>query len=300
MRDNNLEILEKSNFIKDFNRYFKILPPNGGIFHYTDFNAFINIIQNKKFWASHLNFMNDMSEGLVGVKIIERIIKYSDIYKDYESPADLLNEVKKQLKEMNIFVVSFTNKKDDLNQWRGYANTPNGLNICFSPTKLSEKIITARKIERISEIIQKESLQSKMKSTHCILLKCLYDELLQSYLIRDILELFSSYPDKTTMARMLCFCSPFLKDKGFVDEEEWRLVIFSPTSINTVKYRTGKSSIIPYLEFPFNIDAIKSITLAPTSPDKRIQKESVEYFIKSTLKDRVIPIEESQVPYRNW
>lgn len=36
------------------------------VYHYTDINGFISIMQNQELWASHIAFMNDKSEYLHG------------------------------------------------------------------------------------------------------------------------------------------------------------------------------------------------------------------------------------------
>jgi len=44
------------------------------IYHYTDINGFISIIQNREFWLSHMRFMNDRKEYLEGKELLKKII----------------------------------------------------------------------------------------------------------------------------------------------------------------------------------------------------------------------------------
>lgn len=45
------------------------------IYHYTDVNGFISIIQNRELWLSHIRFLNDRKEYLEGIEICKKIIE---------------------------------------------------------------------------------------------------------------------------------------------------------------------------------------------------------------------------------
>lgn len=300
-----------SKFFDDIKNWFGKNPPTRGIYHYTDANAFLNIMQKKELWATHINFMNDSFEGLIGYNILDKILKYKKEFKKNDEKEikqlnHLLNDLKQNLDTINIFIVSFTSSQDDLNQWRGYAETPNGLNIKFNSSLLSENIISSKNIDSIISAIQKIVFEKKPLEEIFLLMPCLYKEDMQSSLLYDLknqilnnnTDFFDS--DAYNAAKLLIFFTPFLKEKSFKDEKEWRLAIFLPKSSNKICYRIGKSSIIPFYKFSFNPDSVTGVKLGPARPDKKLIKTSVEFFVNKGLQQKNIEITESKIPYRNW
>jgi hypothetical protein len=100
--------------------------------------------------------------------------------------------------------------------------------------------------------------------------------------------------------------SPFIKDNGFREEKEWRLVVHLNKNVAYMseKVRQGKSMMIPYIERPLKTEddeknfGLKSIIVGPC-PHPELSVESV----KSALRQNDIPVcevEKSSIPYRNW
>ncbi len=302
-----------ASFFNNIKNWFGKNPPTKGIFHYTDANAFLSIMQKKELWATHINFMNDSLEGLIGYNILEKILNYKK-EKSNSKKSDgtekldyLLKNLKKNLEKTNIFIVSFTSSSDDLNQWRGYADTPNGLNIKFNPVRLSASIISSKNIDCIIDKIQKAVFEKQQLEEFCLLMPCLYSEELQKFLLYDLenqipngKDFFDSYSNACDAAELLTFFAPFLKEKSFKGEKEWRLAIFLPKTSNKISYRAGKSSIIPFYKFGFNLDAVTGVKLGPARPDKKFIKSSIEFYIDKELHQKNIKITESKIPYRNW
>lgn len=44
------------------------------VYHYTNANAFLGIIQNKELWASHIRFQNDKEEAIYSLDILEEVL----------------------------------------------------------------------------------------------------------------------------------------------------------------------------------------------------------------------------------
>jgi hypothetical protein len=51
--------------------------------------------------------------------------------------------------------------------------------------------------------------------------------------------------------------SPFIKDPAFADEKEWRLCFRRHAIDEPVRFRAGPSRIIPYIEVPINLNAVR-------------------------------------------
>ena len=95
------------------------------LYHYTNANSFLGIIQKTEMWASHIRFMNDLKEEVYALELLER--RLPDLLKTtLLNPNKMIKLIQKYFDEENsklgIFVLSFSENSDDLNQWRGYAN----------------------------------------------------------------------------------------------------------------------------------------------------------------------------------
>ena len=45
------------------------------VYHYTDISGFISILQKQELWASHISFLNDISEYVHGKEMFRKCIK---------------------------------------------------------------------------------------------------------------------------------------------------------------------------------------------------------------------------------
>lgn len=165
---------------------------------------------------------------------------------------------------MKTFCVCFSESKDKLSQWRGYAQDGKGIAIGFDKKVLEE-------LNQISEF-------------HIAFGKVIYDspqEYVQGIIADNIKKL--KYKSVEHVALELSgnyrMQFPFVKNPGFEEEKEWRAVVCStighyniPSSENIlfskVKYRTANNKLIPYIEMNFERikqRIIKEIFIGPKS-----------------------------------
>lgn len=97
------------------------------LYHYTSFEAFINIIEKEQLWASKIQYMSDSREFMHGLNLINKIYGKEESFFKYMKNAD-------------TFALSLSEKKDDLDQWRGYTANGHGLCIGFSEKILTEQL----------------------------------------------------------------------------------------------------------------------------------------------------------------
>src|SRR5271157_3885449 len=91
--------------------------------------------------------------------------------------------------------------------------------------------------------------------------------------------------------------SSYIKDKSFRCEKECRIIYHREPK--EVKYREGKSMIVPYIEFPFidgGLFPIGEIIVGPT-PHPELSKLSIEYIL-NTKKYEDVEVVISEIPYR--
>jgi hypothetical protein len=162
------------------------------------------------------------------------------------------------------FCVCFSESRDKLSQWRGYAQDGKGIAIGFDKEILKE-------LNQISEF-------------HIAFGKVIYDNP-QEYVQRIIADNIKKLEYKGTghvafeLSQNYRMQFPFVKNPGFKEENEWRAIVCSrigsyniPSSDNIlfskIKYRTANDKLIPYIEMNFEEvkqSIIKEIIIGPKS-----------------------------------
>jgi hypothetical protein len=181
----------------------------------------MGIFRGKEVWATNINHLNDASEirhamSLLLAEVESRLkeagtdLEYRRIWEAY------LEEWTGSQPKSDSGVVSFSTNGNQLSQWRAYCPRGNGYSIGFSPADLSY----AR------------------KAANAFLVKCIYDPAEQRELIcavADYMALsrrrserfdwvaqlgFLGSTSRKVLAAMLA-----IKNGGFEEEGEWRLVV---------------------------------------------------------------------------
>ena len=208
------------------------------LYHYTGGNAFLGIISKKEMWASHIRFMNDLKEEILALEILERRVKLSqnlqnlDVLKVFEETKKFFI---KETAEKGIFILSFSEKKDDLNQWRGYANEIPAYCIGIDIKKLIDSEEIQKDEDSIKQLIR-SSWNPNNRKKKVFIAPCIYDpskqEMLVDEVINDSFNHLSTISNTITevvlgkeIAKRLIFYSPLIKHKMSESEKEWRIII---------------------------------------------------------------------------
>ena len=205
---------------------------------------------------------------------------------------------------------SFSKKPDDLSQWRAYSNNGGGYCIEFDTNKITE-IANKHKWGKAICIYNEKRQQKKLKPI-------IEKAITACNNIRNV-ELFKKYNqaiqiDKLTPAedkelndiRMefnldLLKLAPKLKHETFREEAEVRMYVFLEKSKNMLlKFRPGKTMLIPYLNFPIAQKGeempIRSITIGPTNHPE-LSKKAVRDLLMANSMECEVTL--SEIPYRD-
>jgi|TARA_B110001469_G_scaffold57814_1_gene55585 hypothetical protein len=205
------------------------------IYHYTDINGLIGIIQHKYLWLSSTKILNDKEEGLTFLKecreYLNEIVSSEPI-----SPA-----VKEHLSfygnsgpnQKNAFIMSFVNNEvDTVKHWTRYGNNGKGYAIEFSPHHIHHFFRKRCKDKT------KSGLRLKI-----ILAPCIYNQLDLKTIINEITAEFLNDLKKNAPYDMITASALgeffgdlqlLCKSNQFIDENEYRLAI----TINDRQLRT--------------------------------------------------------------
>ena len=276
------------------------------LYHYCSVDTFFNIIKNYKLWLSDIEKSNDYQECIFCREIVnERIQNYlqNDNY-SLEAWKSWYSKGVETSYRNRYFGVCFSESRDQLSQWRGYAQNGKGLAIGFDKkifeelNLISDYYIAFGKVrynnveDYINEIVDDNIKKFEYKGVGHIAL-----EFSQNYRMKF----------------------PFVKNLGFEEEKEWRVVVCSPIgpynimgsdkiSFSKIKYRSSDNKLIPYIEMSFEKikqDIIKEIWIGPKSEveikDVINFLDYCGYYEKSEIgynSDIPINIKKSSTPYR--
>lgn len=304
----------------------KFLPSH--LYHYTSSNGLLGIITSKKLWATHYAFLNDYNEFEYAKKLIKKILlNHLNDSDEHEAIKNNWNLFEEQFPYYNIFLVSFSTEKDQLSQWKGYAEQGKGFSIGFK-----------------TEIIGL-STPPKHRTNSFTIRPVLYDLKSQEHIINEAIEQtfkdmtkdeesFRSpnhYPQRFFKIGIGEYKNPLhyarvfykilhwnclypivsFKSEHFKEEKEWRVVHVQtkfdsqfPTNLE-IKFRSSLGEIIPYIEISLNAEVgdprskfpLTEIVYGPTLNDLMTSK-SLELLCSKELRGSQVKITKSNLTLR--
>jgi hypothetical protein len=276
--------------------------PDRVLYHYTSISGMMAIVSSKVFWASEIRYLNDATELKHLQQLVVNAVQFA------EEQSDAISEISRQFgkwlteRVQNgplVFVVSLTERGNLLSQWRGYTPHGQGVSLGFQAQHLAK--VTA--------------------GAPFTLGKCIYDhkrhiEIVVTLLNAIVAEAQNRGPsDKKDPSQsyyayfeeveehVLRICA-LLKHPSFAEESEWRAVSQTHPNyvIPLIKYRPGKSFLIPYIEMPLSLLGeglvMPHVVVGPT-PTPDLSMASISMYLSKyapTTEPRMV--QNSMIPYR--
>jgi len=314
------------------------------LYHYTDIRGLLGILETNSIWATNIFYLNDAAEYEYPVELMNKEIEkrieecekclgdlpipdrgVMDITKEQTQKRKkekekkyfykVLKSIIKDIKHYHIYICSFSKNNDQLSQWRGYCPNGNGFSIGFKTL----------------------DLEKQMNKHGFKLVKCVYDKDDQKRILKDELDKWSfsriqsdikkykrsqklekleglgglNSNDRASLLAILDAAGsminniPKIKHPSFIEEIEWRFYYhFNVENINKIKFREGRSMIVPYYDIPLKDETaeikISDIKVGPT-PHPELSMRSVEELLKSKgYKRDGYKIDVSTVTYRTF
>lgn len=279
-------------------KYVNAYSKNREIYHYTNIEALIGIIQNRGFWLSNVKYLNDSEELINGIKLSIKIVDKLLTKKMYKPFYEVLVGVKEELNNLELikYIASFSLNGDSLEKWRAYANSKDGVSIGFDFNKKLSYPLFQSKAFRLSSVI--------------------YDDRIKSYiLLKQIANSFDLYiKDKNrdkeyyikTLTKNLGSHFVNFKNHHFLEEQEVRIETDNLAFFKQKQYRVKNSEIIiPYvctydtIIEPSKRDELLPITKVVVGPvsNQKITMESIKEFLQDYGYNPDIVVK-SDIPYR--
>lgn len=224
------------------------MPKN--VYHYCSLATFLNILNNKSIWLSDISKSNDKQE-LSWLKnryesfLHNQWINYAKAKKeindlqsvDFKS-FDRTHLSSKVLLKSNIkisYVFCMSECRDDLGQWRGYADDGKGIAIGFN-TKEFYKMLNIYRSEKDDFNFNFCKVDYGEKSA---------DNLFSRF--SNAIDLNTNKSSKEVLSQLETACiltmelAPSIKNNGFKQEKEWRLI----RNIDTRDILNGNPELLP-------------------------------------------------------
>lgn len=257
------------------------------LFHYTTLEAFIGILQSDYvcFWGSRYDSMNDPNDYVFAKNIVLPIAK------DWLEHNHGIEEYDEEEEDVEIYpyVVSFSERGDDLNLWRLYHGE-----ICIEVDK---------------NILERECGLNGRQFSKCCYSSDNYTEISDAInIVKNIVNIKDDRP-----LDFLREVSAFIKNKDFEIESEWRVIdcdfpclgVKKCSSTNEIIYYSEEEmpkdigikgikngDIILYKKFKFSKNIIKRIIIFEND-EKKFKR--LQHHLWLILKDRNYPLTKSSI-----
>lgn len=265
------------------------------LYHYTDLNAALAILENATLRFTDVKYCNDPQEIEDGLKIFNKIteqvfnhyhalsplfiylishirhtLNISTSFKAQES--ERLIQAKDQLgkfgidstkfsyKKSSVFVCCLSQRSDDLRQWLPYANNGQGIALGFQGLDNSHNITEGDTVWAIKVCYR--SQEEKENYVRDI--------------FKNIFEIFSNM-DKNLIPvfveavhQAIFFDIIACKSENYKDEEEWRLIYVADTEsiLEKINFRISDNIIRPYIDVSVVKNSVIEIKLGPKTEDR--------------------------------
>lgn len=243
------------------------------MYHYTDLNGFLSIIQNNSLWLTDARAMNDALEiswfGKLFAKGLERSIEGLHLSL---SQKEILDDFINSSLNSNLtpHICCFSKEGDLLSQWRAYADDGFGVSIFFdesafnkvSLSELPERLVDSTFYSDIIYCQEEQEVASKtlVDRTVNAINKISGNNRKDAYKTLPIREFW----DIKANIELQSF---FSKNPAFSEEKELRFIKL--VELDKLKYkenlrfRVTGGTIASYFELEFSKPSIKRVILGP-------------------------------------
>jgi len=257
------------------------------IYHYTNCEGVISIIQNNEFWLSNVEYVNDKLENDYSLQVVCNAINKSSLDNGFKKEFIKKFRLTKTKSANTIFILSLTHDHDSLNLWNNYSKNE-GYNIGINVEDFIYGLSNHKIGYRINDNLDKRYIPAVGS--------VLYDETKQLSFFQALYELFFTLSSikptsldeskkirekQTSIWKLLVMYSYMIKGKTHKIENEFRLVISIPDASKGINFRSRNGLVLPFIiissegnKLPFS-----EITIGPKIDDK-IAKNGITQLIK--------------------
>lgn len=285
---------------------------DAALYHYTDGRGLKGVIESGEFWFTDYRHLNDPSELIHGIDMAQAVALM--LATSADGRVQLFLETFKDMfrrenfdSTLEFFIASFSRARDDLGQWRAYADNGRGFAIGLSPRMF--KIVDKPPPDRLPEFVGPVLYsihevcarnQSALEEAASIFLEAVTvnaDLVANKTIGIPFMQAFA----REIIAQPLIWNCLTSKHPAYQHEQEVRLVIMgTPASLAPhIKTRLRGSEIVPYIAHPMPLRQPHNIAEIMVGPAAAADAErTVRTMLNSLGVDTEIEISRSDIPYR--
>lgn len=266
------------------------------LFHYTDVAAVMSIIKNRCLRLTDYRYLNDSSEyhdGISNLKVAFKSLQptvmsnfdYFDEAKSYVMNF-LMDDAEYPKSGSSIYVGSFSRSCDQLSQWRSYGSYA----IEFDRQALSKSF----DIDDCVYDPVKKKYHSSVKVGECL------------ERVSNAMSVTDSFNQEAHEAYSILIREALIfKHEAFHEENEVRCVLGADGQRQETKFRHRGDLIIPYIEVPFDLTAVRAVHVGPMKHQDLAVSSMTSYLasfqsedVFSIFEDDYIKVVRSSAPFR--
>ena len=280
--------------------------PTGTLYHYTSLEGLLGIVGSRTIRATHIAHLNDSAELNHAIELLGHAVanNLSTADADERKCLEQLDEwlCHKFLLEHLLFTCSFTEVGNLLSQWRAYSPPSGGVSLGFN----AEELLAAAGCQEFQ------------------LTQCIYQRSQQEALVNDWLNAVMAtrhdqeappskrHPTQSYHGHFESHEQRFLnvaarlKHPTFAEEREWRLISKVGRDLRDPKlrFRAGKTRLIPYVEFMLPVRESNSMSLDQVyigpAQDHNLSFSAITAFLTNASVRIARGTHASGIPLRNW
>jgi hypothetical protein len=291
---------------KHFAHFFDSRLPNE-VWHYTNADGLIGILETGKIWSTQVTCLNDTLELRYFSDRLHRAVKdWRAQQIDDQKLAVALRVVDKALDNREFttaghFVACFSEVKDDLGQWRGYGGGECGYAIGFCSEGIREALKTRPGALFLPMNYDDKQHKSFVEDVLKLGEKCFHDAVKNG---DDIEKWAAEFYEACNMS--LAFFAIGIKHPTFSSEREWRITAGynDQTDVDRLEFRQKHTLLARHLPLDLRIAADGGKRLLPITQiyvgpgaSQQVSRISVGDLLLK-CKYQGINVEMSKVPYR--
>lgn len=252
---------------------------NYTVYHYTDMNAFINIVRSEGIVmrATNCLYLNDSNEIVEGVKAVERVIK-----KQIDVGAF-----------RNYYLSSFCQTSDTLQMWGMYAANGAGCALGFDFTHLQNAYGMSIKCTYGEQEIDSsfKNFINLNRNGHLVHMGPNHEEE-QKRIDQNKKQIQDEMENNLIITNCLG-----AKNIAYQNEQERRCVIYA-NNPRVVQHKVKNGIIVPFVEVHIPKEALKEVVIGPTNTSQIVMQSVIHFLnIKGYDLDKV-KVTLSKLPYR--
>jgi len=281
------------------------------LYHYTTALGLKGILESQSIWFSDYRDLNDPSELLHGIAMCRDVTRGLANGSD-SNVVELLKIVDELMTQRNFatrldfFIACFSAERDDLGQWRAYADNGRGFALGLSPRffQIQEKkgkqpddnVFVGPVVYDVAQVLERHS--SLLEPAIKVLLHEVERGCLGNDAVRD--EFMWQLARSMVAGKLIWNCLT-TKHPAYKHEQEVRLIILGSHEVLRpfIKTRIRGSDVVPYIAHAMPVrekHSIAEVIAGPAAPADA--ERTVRTLLESFDIDPNVAVGRSQTPYR--